>query len=57
MIGDPLLEFTDVHELQRRVRAQGIEPVTPIDEAVKTGPASFIIADPDGNPILFDRHV
>lgn len=22
-----------------------------------TGPASFFIADPDGNPILFDQHV
>src|SRR5262245_9738707 len=52
-----LPEFADVHELQRRVRAQGIEPVTPIDEAAKTGPASFIIVDPDGNPILFDQHV
>jgi catechol 2,3-dioxygenase-like lactoylglutathione lyase family enzyme len=52
-----LAEFTDVRELQRRVRAQGIEPVTPIDEASKTGPASFIVVDPDGNPILFDQHV
>lgn len=52
-----LPEFTDVRELQQRVRAEGIEPVTPIDEAAKTGPASFIIIDPDGNPILFDQHV
>jgi catechol 2,3-dioxygenase-like lactoylglutathione lyase family enzyme len=52
-----LAEFTDVRELQRRVRAQGIEPVTPINEAAKTGPASFIVVDPDGNPILFDQHV
>jgi catechol 2,3-dioxygenase-like lactoylglutathione lyase family enzyme len=52
-----LPEFADVRELQRRVRAQGIEPVTPIDEAAKTGPASFVIVDPDGNPILFDQHV
>jgi predicted lactoylglutathione lyase len=49
--------FTDVRELQHHVRAQGIEPVTPVDEAAKTGPANFIIVDPDGNPILFDQHV
>lgn len=52
-----LPEFTDVRELERSVRAQGIEPITPVDEAAKTGPASFIIADPDGNQILFDQHV
>ncbi len=52
-----LPEFTDVCELQRRVRAQGIEPITPVDEVAKTGPASFIIVDPDGNQILFDQHV
>lgn len=52
-----LPEFTDVRELQRHVRAQGIEPVTAIDESANTGPASFIIVDPDGNPILFDQHV
>jgi len=52
-----LPEFTDVHELQRRCRAQGIEPVKPIDAAVTAGPASFVIVDPDGNPLLFDQHV
>ena len=52
-----LPEFTDVRELQKRFRAQGIEPAKPADEAVKTGPASFIVVDPDGNQILFDQHV
>lgn len=50
-------EFTDVRELERRVRAQGIEPVKAVDAAATTGPASFIVVDPDGNPILFDQHV
>ena len=49
--------FTDVRELERRVRAEGIEPVTPVDASATTGPASFIIVDPDGNPILIDQHV
>lgn len=48
--------FTDVRELQRRLRAQGIEPATAADETT-TGPASFVVIDPDGNPVLFDQHV
>ncbi len=48
--------FTDVRELQRHLKEQGITFVSEADEST-TGPASFIIADPDGNPILFDQHV
>lgn len=51
-----LAEFTDVRELQRRVRVAGIEPATPVAES-GSGPGSFVIVDPDGNPILFDQHV
>ena len=54
--GKPVAEFTDVRELQRRLRAQGIEPVSAADEST-TGPASFVVVDPDGNPILVDQHV
>jgi catechol 2,3-dioxygenase-like lactoylglutathione lyase family enzyme len=48
--------FTDVRELQRRLKAQGVQFVTEADE-MTTGPASFIAVDPDGNPILVDQHV
>jgi catechol 2,3-dioxygenase-like lactoylglutathione lyase family enzyme len=48
--------FTDVRELQRQLKAQGVELVSEADEST-TGPASFIAVDPDGNPILFDQHV
>ena len=48
--------FTDVRELQRQLKAQGVELLTEADEA-STGPASFIAVDPDGNPILVDQHV
>lgn len=51
----PLAEFTDVRELQRQLRAQGIEPKPSADEGT-TGPAHFIVVDPDGNPILVDQH-
>jgi len=54
--GNPLAEFTDVRELQRQVKAAGITPVTEVDETGH-GPASFMLIDPDGNPILIDQHV
>jgi catechol 2,3-dioxygenase-like lactoylglutathione lyase family enzyme len=52
----PLAAFTDVRELQRRLKAQGVPIVTEADETT-TGPASLILVDPDGNPILLDQHV
>ena len=52
----PLASFVDIRMLQNRLRAQGIDPIEAIDET-STGPASFMLADPDGNPILFDQHV
>jgi catechol 2,3-dioxygenase-like lactoylglutathione lyase family enzyme len=48
--------FTDVRELQRQLKAQGVEFQTEADDST-TGPASFVVVDPDGNPILFDQHV
>ena len=52
----PLDSFTDVRELQRRLKAQGVPFLTEADEST-TGPASFLTVDPDGNPILVDQHV
>ncbi len=52
----PLDTFTDVRELQRQLKDQGIEFMSEADETT-TGPASFVIVDPDGNPILVDQHV
>ncbi len=51
-----LSEFTDVRELQRRLKASGVNMMTEADEN-STGPATFMIADPDGNTILVDQHV
>ena len=48
--------FTDVRDLQRRLKAQGVVLQTEADEA-SSGPASFLVLDPDGNPILIDQHV
>ncbi|MCB0718012.1 MAG: VOC family protein [Bacteroidetes bacterium] len=48
--------FTDVRDLQRRLKQGDVTIVTEADEST-TGPASFVIVDPDGNTILFDQHV
>lgn len=48
--------FTDVRELQRQLKAQGVTLQSEADEST-TGPASFVVLDPDGNPILVDQHV
>lgn len=51
-----MADFTDVRELQRRLKAAGVTLVSEADEAT-SGPASFVAVDPDGNPILVDQHV
>ena len=52
----PLDSFTDVRDLQRQLKAKGIQLVSEADEET-TGPASFVAVDPDGNTILVDQHV
>ena len=51
-----LNSFTDVRELQRQLKVKGIRIETEADEET-SGPASFVVVDPDGNPILVDQHV
>lgn len=52
----PVAGFTDVRELQRRLKAQGVQLVAEADEGT-AGPAYFMAVDPDGNPVLVDQHV
>jgi lactoylglutathione lyase len=47
--------FTDVRELQRQLKAKGVAFSSEADENT-SGPASFVITDPDGNAILVDQH-
>ena len=54
--GQTLDSFTDVRDLQKKLRADGVTFVTEADETT-SGPASCMILDPDGNPILIDQHV
>ena len=48
--------FTDVRDIQRQLKAHGIALQVEADET-SSGPASFVVTDPDGNPILVDQHV
>jgi len=52
----PLDSFTDVRDLQRELQSQGVRFASEADEGT-TGPASFIVVDPDGNPVIVDQHV
>jgi catechol 2,3-dioxygenase-like lactoylglutathione lyase family enzyme len=51
-----LSSFTDVRDLQRTLKAQGVVLMSEADEN-STGPASLMAVDPDGNTILLDQHV
>jgi predicted enzyme related to lactoylglutathione lyase len=51
-----LKTFTDIRDLQRKLKAQGVQLTSEADET-STGPASFTTVDPGGNPILVDQHV
>jgi len=52
----PLTEFTDIRELQRQLKAAGVELMSEADEST-SGPSSFMLLDPDCNTILIDQHV
>ena len=51
-----LESFTDVRDIQKELKSKGFTMITEADENT-SGPASFVIVDPDGNPILVDQHV
>ena len=51
-----LATFTDIRDLQRQLKAEGVQLQQEADETT-TGPAHFFLFDPDGNPILVDQHV
>ncbi len=48
--------FDDVREIQRHLKSLGVKLMSEADENT-SGPASIVLIDPDGNPILIDQHV
>jgi len=55
--GKPLAHFTDIRELHRELKANGIEFTEEHDLTPKSGPAAFMLIDPDGNPIWVEQHI
>ncbi len=53
---EALESFTDIRQLQQKLKAQGVQLTSEADESA-TGPASVTLIDPDGNSILLDQHV
>ncbi|MHA1563726.1 MAG: hypothetical protein ACTSX7_00315 [Alphaproteobacteria bacterium] len=54
--GQTLDSFTDVREIQWRLKADGVELASEAGETTYR-PASCMVIDPDGNPMPIDRHV
>lgn len=52
---NPLERFTDIRQLQADLRAKNVHLESEVDEK-GSGPGSFVVIDPDGNPILVDQH-
>ena len=48
--------FKDVREIQKSMKAKGLEIDVEVDEA-GSGPGHIVLTDPDGNPVLIDQHV
>jgi catechol 2,3-dioxygenase-like lactoylglutathione lyase family enzyme len=53
--GNELETFTDIRDIQKRLKESGIQFALEAEDG--SGPAAFMIMDPDGNPILVDQHV
>jgi catechol-2,3-dioxygenase len=51
-----LESFTDVRDIQKSLKNNSVKLETEADEST-SGPASIVLMDPDGNPILIDQHV
>jgi len=50
-----IIDFDDVRAIQRELKSKGLKIDTEVDEKT-SGPANFMITDPDGNVILIDQH-
>ena len=50
-----LPEFTDVREIQKKLKEKGVKVDREANETTK-GPEYIVLTDPDGNSILIDQH-
>jgi len=56
-LGKPITPFTDIREIHKELKARGVETKEEGGLTSESGPAGFVVTDPDGNEILFDQHV
>ena len=54
--GNTLESHIDVRDLQKTLKEKGMKFDAEADEKT-SGPASFVVTDPDGNPIMVDQHI
>ncbi len=54
--GKPTESFTDIRQIEKQLRADGLEPSGSNTAEKEAGPAHFMLQDPDGNTILVDQH-
>lgn len=52
-----LQNFDDVRSIQKHLKSEGVPFANEIDKTNTSGPASFVVLDPDGNAILVDQHI
>jgi lactoylglutathione lyase len=57
MFEDRIMTFnpTDVRSIQKHLKSEGVPLIKEADEKT-TGPEHILLADPDGNTIMFDQH-
>ena len=48
--------YNDIREIQKDLKEKGLQ-LEQENFANSEGPASFVVVDPDGNPVLIDQHV
>lgn len=53
--GKNITRFNDIREIQEHLKGKGVK-IDPEIDLKTSGPASFMINDPDGNVILLDQH-
>lgn len=56
-VGEAAGDFIDIRELRNQLAGAGVVTSNDTTADSPSGPASFVITDPDGNTILFDQHV
>ncbi len=54
--GQSLEEFTDIRQLATELAEAGLTLQDDTTGDTDSGPASFVVVDPDGNPVLIDQH-